>query len=279
MTGNPPKKQNSLGTLLLNAPYIVWAAIFIVVPLVIVIYYAFTDKSGAFTFENIKALAEYKDTFITSVWYSLIATAVTLVRAYPFAFFMSRAKVSSQRMMMMLVMLPMWMNLLIRTYSWMIILERNGIINNLLGMIGVEPLKMIGTPGAVILGMVYNYLPYMILPIYTVMSKIEPSLYEAAEDLGCGMWQKLRRVVLPLSLPGVISGITMVFVPSVSTFYISYKLGGGKINLIGDAIERQIQTSYNYNLGASLSLVLMVFILISLAIMNKFSGDEGGIVV
>ena len=279
MTGNVPKKQNSLGTLLLNAPYIVWAAIFIVVPLVIVIYYAFTDKSGAFTFENIKALAEYKDTFITSVWYSLIATAVTLVMAYPFAFFMSRAKVSSQRMMMMLVMLPMWMNLLIRTYSWMIILERNGIINNLLGMIGVEPLKMIGTPGAVILGMVYNYLPYMILPIYTVMSKIEPSLYEAAEDLGCGMWQKLRRVVLPLSLPGVISGITMVFVPSVSTFYISYKLGGGKINLIGDAIERQIQTSYNYNLGASLSLVLMVFILISLAIMNKFSGDEGGIVV
>ena len=279
MTGNVPRKKNSAGTVLLNAPYVVWAAIFIIVPLLIVIYYAFTDKSGAFTFENIMALADYKDTFIISVIYSLIATAITLVMAYPFAFFMSRAKVSSQRMMMMLVMLPMWMNLLIRTYSWMIILERNGIINNLLGMIGIDPLKMIGTPAAVILGMVYNYLPYMILPIYTVMSKIDPSLYEAAEDLGCGIWQKLRRVILPLSLPGVISGITMVFVPSVSTFYISYKLGGGKISLIGDAIERQIQTSYNYNLGASLSLVLMVFILISLAIMNRFSGDEGGIVV
>ncbi len=279
MTGSIPRKKASLGTVILNAPYVLWSAIFIIVPLVIVIYYAFTDKSGAFTLDNIIALADYRDTFIVSVWYSLIATAITLVMAYPFAFFMSRARVSAQRMMMMLVMLPMWMNLLIRTYSWMIILERNGIINNVLGAMGLDPIKMIGTEGAVILGMVYNYLPYMILPIYTVMSKIEPSLYEAAEDLGCGMWQKLRRVVLPLSLPGVVSGITMVFVPSVSTFYISYKLGGGKISLIGDAIERQIQTAYNYNLGAALSLVLMVFILISLAIMNKFSGDEGGIVV
>jgi len=176
-------------------------------------------------------------------------------------------------------MLPMWMNLLIRTYSWMLILEKNGIINNILAFFGFEEFKMIGTPGAVILGMAYNYLPYMILPIYTVMSKIDPSLYEAAEDLGCGVWQKLRRVVLPLSLPGVISGITMVFVPSISTFYISYKLGGGKVQLIGDAIERQIQSAGNYNLGSALSLILMIFILISLAVMNKFSDDDGGIVV
>lgn len=273
------KRKMSAGTFILNFPYCLWSAIFIVVPLIIVIYYAFTDSTGAFSLENIKALADYKETFVVSIWYSLIATAISLVMAYPFAFFMSRTKVSAQRMMMMLVMLPMWMNLLIRTYSWMIILERNGIINNILRAVGLGEVKMIGSSGAVILGMVYNYLPYMIIPIYNVMSKIDRSLYEAAEDLGCGTWQKLRRIVFPLSLPGVISGITMVFVPSVSTFYISYKLGGGKIGLIGDAIERQIQTSYNYNLGASLSLVLMIFILISLAIMNKFSGDEGGIVI
>lgn len=281
MTGSVPKRQprTTLGNVILNAPYTLWAAVFIVVPLAIVAYYAFTDANGAFTLENIKALGEYKDTFIVSVWYSLIATAITLVLAYPFAFFMSRAKASRQKLMMMLVMLPMWMNLLIRTYSWMMILEKNGIINNILSMIGIEEFKMIGTPGAVILGMVYNYLPYMILPIYTVMSKIDPSLYEAAEDLGCGTFQKLRRVVLPLSLPGVISGITMVFVPSISTFYISYKLGGGKVQLIGDAIERQIQSAGNYNLGSSLSLILMVFILISLAVMNKFSDNDGGIVI
>ena len=180
---------------------------------------------------------------------------------------------------MMLVMLPMWMNLLIRTYSWMNILEKNGIINNLLTGIGLEPIKMIGTPGAVIFGMVYNYLPYMILPIYTVMSKIEPSLLEAAEDLGCNGFNKMRRVIMPLSLPGVISGITMVFVPSVSTFYISQKLGDGKIMLVGDAIERQMQAAYNYNLGASISLVLMIMIIISMAVMNKFSDEEGGLVI
>lgn len=279
MTGSVPKKRSSLSTVILNAPYALWAAVFIVVPLAIVAYYAFTDSNGAFTLENIKSLSEYKDTFIISIWYSLVATAVTLVIAYPFAFFMSRAKASVQRFMMMLVMLPMWMNLLIRTYSWMLILEKNGIINNILAMIGIEELKMIGTPGAVILGMVYNYLPYMILPIYTVMSKIDHSLYEAAEDLGCGVWQTLRRVVLPLSLPGVISGITMVFVPSISTFYISYKLGGGKVQLIGDAIERQIQNAGNYNLGSALSLILMLFILVSLAVMNKFSDDDGGMIV
>ena len=280
MTEAVPKKRNSsLGTVLLNAPYTIWAAIFIIVPLAIVAYYAFTDVNGTFSFDNIKSLVDYKDTFITSIWLSLIATAITLVLAYPFAFFMSRAKVSRQRMMLMLVMLPMWMNLLIRTYSWMLILEKNGIINNVLGMLGADPVKFLGTPGAVVLGMVYNYLPYMILPIYTVMSKIEPSLYEAAEDLGCGTFQKLRRVVLPLSLPGVISGITMVFVPSISTFYISAKLGEGQIMLIGDVIERQIQQQGNYNLGSSLSLILMVFILISLAIMNKFSEGDGGIVV
>ena len=274
-------KKRSFLSRLVGAPYIVWAVIFIVVPLLMIVYYSFTDKAtGAFTLDNLAALGEYKDTFFISVLYSLIATAITLVIAYPFAYVVSRSKASTQRMTMLLIMLPMWMNLLIRTYSWMNILERNGVINSVLNSFGVETLKMIGTPGAVILGMVYNYLPYMILPIFTVMSKIDPSLFEAADDLGASAWQRLRRVVMPLSLPGVISGITMVFVPSVSTFYISQKLGGGKIMLIGDAIERQIQSRYDYNLGAALSLVLMVMIIVSMAIMNRFAeGDEGGIIV
>ncbi len=272
-------KKRGWGSVALNAPYTVWSVIFIVVPLFIVGYYAFTDKSGAFTFDNIIELKEYGDIFFTSVWYSVLATVICLLISYPFAYFLSRQSEQSRRLQMMLVMLPMWMNLLIRTYSWMNILEKNGIINNFLTGIGLEPIKMIGTPGAVIFGMVYNYLPYMILPIYTVMSKIEPSLLEAAEDLGCNGFNKMRRVIMPLSLPGVISGITMVFVPSVSTFYISQKLGDGKIMLVGDAIERQMQAAYNYNLGASISLVLMIMIIISMAVMNKFSDEEGGLVI
>ena len=273
-------RKKSFAATLVGAPYIVWAAIFIVVPLIMVVYYTFTDPSGAATFDNVTSLVEYKDTFVRSLVYSLIATAICLLVGYPFAYAVSRMSENVQRLMMLLIMLPMWMNLLIRTYSWMNILERNGIINSVLRPLGVaEPLKMIGTPGAVILGMVYNYLPYMILPIYTVMSKIEPSLFEAADDLGANAWQRLRRVVMPLSLPGVISGITMVFVPSISTFYISQKLGGGKIMLIGDTIERQIQQN-NFNLGASISFVLMILILISMAIMNRFADDgEGGIIV
>ncbi len=267
-------KKRTLTQRLLGSPYILWAAIFIVVPLIIVIYYAFTDASGNFTLDNIKQLKEYKDVFLISIYYSLIATAITLVISYPFAYLMSRKSENTQRIMMMLVMLPMWMNLLIRTYSWMNILEKNGIINNFLALFGIEPLKMIGTPGAVIFGMIYNYIPYMILPIYTVMAKIDPKILEAAEDLGSNGLSKLRRIILPLSMPGVVSGITMVFVPSVSTFYISQKLGG-KIILVGDAIEKQIQSLYNYNLGAALSLVLMVLIVISMAVMKRFAGDDG----
>ncbi len=268
------KKQssNSLGQRLLGAPYVVWAALFILIPMVIVIYYAFTDANGAFTFANVAKLKEYKEVFWLSIEYSFIATVICLLVAYPFAYLMSRKRESTQRIMMMLVMLPMWMNLLIRTYSWMNILEKNGLINNFLAIFGIEPLKMIGTPGAVIFGMIYNYIPYMILPIYTVMAKIDVSVLEAAEDLGSNGFSKLRRIILPMSMPGVVSGFTMVFVPSVSTFYISQKLGG-KIMLIGDAIEKQIQSLYNYNLGAALSLVLMVMILISMALMKKFAGD------
>lgn len=272
-------KKRTLAQKLLGAPYIVWAAIFIVVPLLIVAYYAFTDADGNFTFDNITQLTGYAEIFGASIKYSLIATLITLIVAYPFAYVMSRKSEYTQKIMMMLVMLPMWMNLLIRTYSWMNILERNGIINNFLGLFGIEPLKMIGTPGAVVFGMVYNYIPYMILPIYTVMAKIDKSVLEAAEDLGSNSLSKLRRVVVPLSIPGVVSGVTMVFVPSVSTFYISQKLGGGKIMLIGDAIERQMQTAYNYNLGAAISLVLMIMILISLAVMNRFADNDGNLIV
>ena len=273
-------KKKTLSNIIINAPYTLWATLFIVVPLFIVAYYAFTDKEGSFTFENIRSLVDYLPTFGISILYSAVATVITLIIAYPFAFFLSKRSENSQRMQMLLVMLPMWMNLLIRTYSWMNILEKNGIINSFLGLFGVEPLTMIGTPAAVILGMVYNYLPYMILPIYTIMSKMDNTLIEAARDLGCNGFNTWKRLILPLSIPGVISGIAMVFVPSVSTFYISQKLGGGTIMLIGDTIERQIQVQYNYNLGASLSLVLMVLILASMMIVNRFSDDdmEGGLV-
>ncbi len=271
--------KTSAGRRLLDAPYLLWAAIFIVVPLFIVAYYAFTDSSGAFTLANLGALKGYREIFAVSIWYSVIATVICLVVAYPFAYFMSKRSENAQRTMMMLIMLPMWMNLLIRTYSWMNILERNGVVNNLLQLAGLEPLTMIGTPFAVILGMIYNYIPYMILPIYTVMTKIDGSLLNAAADLGCSPFQCLRRVVLPLSMPGVISGVAMVFVPSVSTFYISQKLGGGKIMLIGDAIERQIQSAYNYNLGGALALVLMVLVLLSMLIMNRLGGEEEAMII
>jgi spermidine/putrescine transport system permease protein len=245
-----------------------------------VAYYAFTDKSGAFTFDNITGLSRYAKTFGMALLYAAEATVISLIVAYPLAYFMSNMKAGAQRMMSMLIMLPMWMNFLIRTYSWITILARTGIINTLLSKIGIGPLHLINTPGAVVLGMVYNYLPYMVLPIYTVMVKIDKSLLEAADDLGSSPISRLRRVIFPMTVPGIISGITMVFVPSISTFYISQKLGGGKTMLIGDVIEMQFQSSYNYNLGAAISLVLMVLILISLAIMNRFDdSDEGGILI
>ncbi len=271
--------NNSLGKKLLNAPYIVWSVIFIVIPLALVAYFAFTDANGSFTLENIVALGSYKEEFSRSVWFSFVATAISLLLAYPFAYFLSRMKVSSQRMMVLLLMLPMWMNLLIRTYSWITILDNRGIINSILGDFGIAPVKMLGTPFAVILGMIYNYLPYMILPIYNIMVKIDGSLIEAADDLGANGWNKLKRVTLPMSIPGVISGIIMVFVPSISTFYISLKLGEGKYRLIGNAIETQFMEAGNYNLGASLSLILMVLILLCTAIMNHYSDGEGGEIV
>ena len=274
-------KKSSFFSRMAVAPHMVWAVIFIVVPLFAVIYYAFTDAKGQFSLDSIFMLRDYLKIIGLSMWFGLLSTVICFVLAYPFAYFLSQKHENAQRSMILLVMLPMWMNLLIRTYSWMLILERNGILNKLLMLIGLgRPNGFLNTGGAVVLGMVYNYLPYMILPIYTIMSKLDRSVIEAAQDLGGNRFHVLFRVIFPLSLPGIVSGITMVFVPSVSTFYISQKLGGGSFLLIGDAIESQFQSVNNFNLGASLSLILMVLILISMAIMNRFTDDEtGGMIV
>lgn len=273
--------KKSFGSRLVAAPYLVWAAIFVIVPLIMMAYFAFTDSSGAWTLGNIAQIGRYKKAFGVSILYAVIATAITLVISYPMAYFMTKMKISSQRMIMMIVMLPMWMNFLIRTYSWISILANTGIINTFLKSIGLPTLRLINTPGAVILGMVYDFIPYMILPIYSVMTKIDNSLLEAAEDLGSNAFSRLRRVIIPLSMPGVISGITMVFVPSVSTFYISQKLGGNKNWLIGDAIEYLFGAGPEYyNVASAISLILMIMILLCLAVMSRFSGDdEGGVII
>lgn len=275
-------KKTRIGSPAIATPYVVWMIIFIIVPLVMVAYYSFTDVEGNFSVENITKIVEfnYLKIFGVSILYAAIATVITLLISYPLAYCMTKTKLSTQGTLMLLVMLPMWMNLLIRTYSLSNILERNGIINTILESVGLEKVQLINTPGAVILGMVYNFIPYMILPIFSSLSKLDHSLIEASSDLGGNGFTTLRKVIVPLSMPGVVSGITMVFVPSVSTFYISQKLGGIRNELIGDVIEQQFKLNSNYNLGASLSLVLMVMILISLAIMNKFaSDDDGGVIV
>lgn len=273
------KKKSSLFSNIAGAPYIVWAALFIIVPLCMVAYYAFTDANGGFTLENIYDIAKYRDTFILSIWLGLLATIICLIIAYPLAMIMAAKGPEKQSTMTMLIMLPMWMNFLLRTYSWMTILEDNGLINTFLMNMGLDPVQLINTRGAVVLGMVYNFLPYMILPIYTVMLKTDRSLVEAAQDLGGNKLDVFRNVTVPLSVPGVVSGFTMVFVPNVSTFYISQKLGGTSTILIGDIIETQFQTANNFHLGASLSFVLMILIFICLAVMNRFSDDDGGVII
>ncbi len=263
------------------APYLVWMVAFIVAPLLMVIYFAFTDKAGHFTLENLSGLSQYSSVFIRSILLAAIATVICLFLAYPLSFMLSRLRVNKQRIMLMLVMLPMWMNFLLRTYAWMTLLERNGLINSFLGLFGIGPFNMINTQGAVVLGMVYNYLPYMILPLYTIMVKIDNSLIEAAEDLGANLFHKVTKVLIPLSMPGITTGITMVFVPSVSTFIISRMLGGGSNMMIGDLIELQfLGNSYNYNLGSAMSLVLMVVVLLCMSVTNMMDGEnkEGGVI-
>ena len=274
--------KKAFGNKLVASPYIVWSAIFIVVPLIIMVYFSLTDQNGAFTLANISEIGKYKKAFGISVLYAAAATLITLVLAYPMAYFMTKLNISSQRMLFMIVMIPMWMNFLIRTYSWITILANTGLINTFLSKLGLGPLRLINTPGAVILGMVYDFIPYMILPLYSVMSKLDKSLLEAAEDLWSDAFTKFRRVLFPLSKPGMISGITMVFVPSVSTFYISQKLGGNKTMLIGDTIEYffNLGPTY-YNIASAISLVLMVMILVCLFIMNRCGGndEDGGVLM
>ncbi|MBO7310040.1 MAG: ABC transporter permease [Clostridia bacterium] len=281
MTGVPPKsnKSRSLLQRYAAAPHIVWSVLFIIVPLIFVAYYAFTDVStGEFTFANIATFftKDYLLIFGKSVKLAVIATVICLLLGYPIAYFMTTCKPKTQRILMILIMLPMWMNFLIRTYALMTLLQDTGIINTFLNSMGIDTIHIIGTEGAVVIGMVYDYLPYMILPIYSVMSKMDKSYVEAASDLGCNGFGVLRKVIFPLSLSGVISGITMVFVPSISTFYISQKLGGVDTLLIGDVIE-QHYTAANYNMTASLSFVLMMILIVGLAIVNHYTdSDEGG---
>ena len=263
-------------------PYFVWMVLFTVVPLFIVVYYAMTDAEGNFTLNNLTSISGYGSVFARSLLLALIATVICLIIAFPVGYFLSRLRVNKQHIMLMLVMLPMWMNFLLRTYAWMGLLSVNGPVNTLLGFIGLGPYTMLNTSGAVVLGMVYNYVPYMILPLYTSMTKIDQSLVEAAQDLGANTTKTLVRVLIPMSVPGISTGITMVFVPCVSTFYITQKLGGGQVVLVGDVIETQFQSANNYNLGAALSLVLMVLILICLGVMNHFGADDssdGGVIV
>ncbi len=269
-----------LKTKIASVPYLVWMVLFILAPLGMVGYYAFTDKNGAFTLANLSNIGQYTSVFARSIWLALIATVICLLLAFPLAYIISRMQNAKQSLVIMLIMLPMWMNFLLRTYAWMSLLEDNGLINRLFGLIGIGPFQMINTQGAVVLGMVYNYLPFMILPLYSVMTKIDHSLIEAAQDLGAGRWRVMSKVVIPMSVPGITTGITMVFVPSISTFIISRMLGGGRNILVGDLIEMQfLGNSYNPHLGSAMALVLMVIVLLCMSICNQFDDDMEGMLI
>ena len=267
-------KKGSLFQRLAAAPHVVWAVMFIVFPMIFVLFFAFTDADGNFSFSNITSLSQYGHVFVLSIAFALIATVVCLIIGYPLAYFMSRQSKRTQKILMVLVMLPMWCNLLIRTYALMALLDNGGLLNSLLVSLGLDKVQIVGTNFGVILGMIYDFLPYMVLPIFTAMTKLDPKFIEASQDLGCTTWQTMTRVIMPLTASGVISGVTMVFVPSISTFYISQKLGAGKIDLVGDTIERLFQNPSTYNIGAAISLVMMVLIIISVGIMNRFSDDK-----
>ncbi|WP_295733628.1 ABC transporter permease [uncultured Oscillibacter sp.] len=274
-------------------PYVIWMALFVVAPIVLVVVYAFSSGEGGFTLENFSRMGTYAVVFGRSFKLALIATLICLVIGYPVSYMMSREGERFQRAAMVLIMLPMWINFLLRTYSWMSILENNGLLNQIFlktGLLGLynrffgtslEYFPMMNTQGAVVLGMVYNYLPFMILPIYSVIVKLDGSLVEAARDLGADSLSVFRRVILPLSLPGVLSGITMVFVPSVSTFAISKMLGGGTELLLGDLIEQQfLGGAYNPQLGAAISLVMMVIVVVCMVVMNRFGeGEEQAVIL
>ncbi|MDG6891348.1 ABC transporter permease [Clostridium perfringens] len=264
-------------------PYVVWSAIFIVIPLLLIVFFSFTSKVDGrfvFSFENFQRLFEpiYFTVFIRSIWLAVLSTVSCLILGYPIAYIISKLPIKRRNMLILLFILPMWMNFLLRTYAWMAILGRDGLINTLLGYMGIGPIKMLYTDGAILLGMVYNFLPFMVIPIYTVLIKIDKNLVNAAYDLGANKAQAFRKIILPLSIPGIISGITMVFMPAVSNFVIPSLLGGGKYMLVGNLIEQQFTTIGNWNFGSALSIFMMILILISMAFMSKYekNGKEGG---
>ena len=278
---------------LFAVPYVVWMALFVVAPIIMVVIYAFTTADFSLTGENFTGMGTYLSIFTRSFQLAIVATLVCLLIGYPLAYVMAREGPGFQRMATVLIMLPMWVNFLLRTYSWMAILENNGLLNQFFDAIGlfdlinglfgtdIQYFRMIRTQGAVVLGMVYNYLPFMILPIYSVIVKLDRSLLEAAQDLGANTATVFRKVIFPLSLPGILSGITMVFVPAVSTFAISRLLGGGTHMMLGDLIELQfLGGAYNPHLGSAIALVMMVIVIICMWVMNRFGeGEEQAVVL
>lgn len=263
---------------LLAAPYLAWMAGFIIIPLALIVYYGLTDRDGAFTIANVASIGtpEHVKALWLSLWLSLISTAVCLVLAYPLAMILRNRGVGRGSFIVFIFILPMWMNFLLRTMAWQTLLEKNGVINGILSLLHLPGQSLINTPGAIILGMVYNFLPFMVLPIYNVLCKIDDDTINAARDLGANSIQTLLRIWFPLSVPGVISGITMVFVPALTTFVISNLLGGSKILLIGNVIEQEFTRGSNWHLGSGLSLVLMIFILISMAVIAKYDKNGEG---
>ncbi|MBT2159076.1 ABC transporter permease [Clostridioides difficile] len=258
-------------------PYVVWSAIFVIIPLILVVFFSFTKESGggyAFTLENYKEVIDpIYESFGRSILLAGGATLICLIVGYPVAYIISKARVSRRGSLILLFILPMWMNFLLRTYAWVAILGKNGLLNTFLGWFGIQPLAILYTNFAILLGMVYNFLPFMVLPIYTALSKMDNDLINAAHDLGANNMTVFRKIIFPLSLPGVMSGITMVFMPAVTTFAISRLLGGGKIMLVGDLIEQQFTVVGDWNFGSAISIFMMIVILISMSIMSKF-GDE-----
>lgn len=261
---------------LLATPYVFWSVLFIVIPLCMIIYYGVTDKTGAFTLENVTAIASvgHARAFWRSLFLSLISTVLCFLLAYPLAMILANMKGNKHSFIILIFILPMWMNFLLRTLAWQTLLEKTGVINSILAFLNLPALKIINTSYAIVLGMVYNFLPFMVLPLYNALSKIDENVINAAKDLGANSVQTFFRVILPLSVPGIISGVTMVFVPALTTFVISTLLGGSKVLLIGNVIEQEFTQASNWHLGSGLSIVLMIFIVINMVVTALFDKED-----
>lgn len=273
------KNEKKMGVF--SFPYVIWMAIFVIVPLLIMAYYGFTTKDGSFTWDNVLSIADpiHRKALWTSIRLSVICTVICFLLALPLAMVIRGLHIKSSGFIIFVFILPMWMNFLLRTIAWQSLLEKSGVINQILNFFGLPAQNMINTEGAIVLGMVYNYLPFMVLPIYNALAKISQDTFDAAKDLGAGWWQTMRRITLPMILPGIVSGSTMVIVPALTTFVLSDLLGGAKVLLIGNVIEQEFTTANNWNLGSGLSLVLMVIVLVSMALMSKYdkNGEGAGI--